>query len=57
MLRIVLCGSPDRQLPAQMAQPREGERMFLVDEEAARLLPVETGAAASEPPPNPKKRS
>jgi 6-phosphogluconolactonase len=57
MLRVVLCGSPDRELPAQMAQPRNGERIFLVDEDAARLLPVETDATASEPPAGPKKRS
>jgi 6-phosphogluconolactonase len=55
MLRVVLCGSPDRELPAQMAQPRNGERIFLVDEDAARLLPTET-QAATEPPQHPKKR-
>jgi 6-phosphogluconolactonase len=54
MLRVVLCGRADRQLPAQMAQPRNGERIFLVDEAAARLLPAGAPAAAA-PPENPKK--
>ncbi|HEY4579443.1 MAG TPA: 6-phosphogluconolactonase [Candidatus Acidoferrales bacterium] len=56
MLRVVLCGRADRGLPAQMVQPRHGERIFLVDEAAARLLPAEAPAAAS-PPEKPKKRS
>jgi 6-phosphogluconolactonase len=55
MLRVVLCGSAGRQLPAQMAQPRNGERIFLVDAAAARLLPAEAQAAA-EPPRDPKNR-
>jgi hypothetical protein len=38
-----------------MAQPRNGERIFLVDEDAARVLPTET-QAATEPPQHPKKR-
>lgn len=46
MLRVVLCGSGDRELPAQMAQARNGERIFLVDEAAARLLPAETQSRA-----------
>jgi 6-phosphogluconolactonase len=54
ILRLVLCGSADRELPAQMAQPRNGERIFLVDEAAARLLPAE--AQAAESPQDPKKR-
>ena len=45
-LREVLCGEPQPPLPAQMVQPREGERIFLVDRAAASLLPVETGDAA-----------
>lgn len=44
-LREVLCGNPQPPLPAQMVQPREGERIFLADRAAASLLPVETGAA------------
>ena len=55
MLRVVLCGRADRALPAQMAQPRHGERIFLVDEAAARLLPAEAPAGAA-PPEKPKKR-
>jgi len=54
MLRVVLCGRADRALPAQMAQPRHGERIFLVDEAAARLLPAEL-PAPSAPPGRPKK--
>ena len=38
ILREVLCGHPDPPLPAQMVKPREGERFFLVDEAAAKLL-------------------
>ncbi len=56
MLRVVLCGGTDRELPAQMAQPRHGERIFLVDEAAARLLPADAPAPA-EPPEKPKTRS
>lgn len=56
MLRVVLCGSADRELPAQMVQARNGERIFLVDEDAARLLPAES-QAASEPNQDPKKSS
>jgi 6-phosphogluconolactonase len=57
MLRVVLCGGAERELPAQMAQPRHGERIFLVDAAAARLLSSEAEATAGEPPHNPKKRS
>jgi 6-phosphogluconolactonase len=46
-LQEVLCGSPQPPLPAQMVQPREGERIFLVDRAAASLLPVETGGGAA----------
>jgi 6-phosphogluconolactonase len=49
MLRVVLCGGTDRELPAQMVQARNGERIFLVDEAAARLLPVEAQASADSP--------
>ena len=38
ILREVLCGHPDPPLPAQMVKPREGERLFLVDEAAAAKL-------------------
>jgi 6-phosphogluconolactonase len=48
-LRLVLCGNTDRGLPAQLAKPRNGDRIFLVDQAAARLLPAE--APAAEPPP------
>lgn len=37
-LRVVLEGKADPPLPAQMVQPREGLRLFLVDEAAAALL-------------------
>jgi 6-phosphogluconolactonase len=37
-LREVLCSHPDPPLPAQLVQPRQGERNFLVDEDAAALL-------------------
>ncbi len=57
MLRVVLCGGAERELPAQMARPRDGERIFLVDAAAASLLPSEAQAAAGEPPQNPKTRS
>jgi 6-phosphogluconolactonase len=56
MLRAVLCGSADRELPAQMAQPHNGERIFLVDQAAARLLPAET-QAPSDSSHDPQKRS
>jgi len=55
MLRLVLCGRAERGLPAQMAQPRHGDRIFLVDEAAARLLPAEAPASAS-PPEKPTQR-
>jgi 6-phosphogluconolactonase len=54
ILRVVLCGSADRELPAQMVQPRCGERLFLVDEAAARLLPA--GVQAVEPSPDSNKQ-
>ncbi len=37
-LRVVLKTKADPPLPAQMVQPREGLRLFLVDEAAAALL-------------------
>jgi len=51
-LRTVLEGKADPPLPAQMVQPRRGQRLFLVDEAAAaRLVPT----AANQPAPsNPK---
>jgi 6-phosphogluconolactonase len=38
ILRVVLEGKADPPLPAQMVQPREGLRLFLVDEAAVALL-------------------
>jgi 6-phosphogluconolactonase len=38
ILPVVLEGKADPPLPAQMVQPREGLRLFLVDEAAAALL-------------------
>ncbi len=39
ILRAVLGGPSGRELPAQMVHPRHGQRIFLVDQAAARLLP------------------
>jgi 6-phosphogluconolactonase len=55
MLRLVLCGESDRELPAQMARPRHGERIFLVDQAAARLLPSEAQASAGSYSDTPKR--
>jgi 6-phosphogluconolactonase len=52
VLRDVLSDQADPPLPAQMVQPRQGERLFLVDEAAAALLP----ASASPPPAGGPKR-
>ncbi len=38
ILQEVLCGHPEPPLPAQLVKPREGERLFLVDEAAAAKL-------------------
>ena len=38
ILHQVLCEHPVPPLPAQLVQPRHGERTFLIDEEAAALL-------------------
>jgi 6-phosphogluconolactonase len=51
ILREVLCGHPDPPLPAQMVKPREGERLFLVDEAAGGEL------SASQSHPTPKGKS
>jgi 6-phosphogluconolactonase len=51
ILREVLCGHPDPPLPAQMVKPREGERLFFVDQAAAVMLP------ASQPQSIPKGES
>ncbi len=51
ILREVLCEHPDPPLPAQMVKPREGERLFLVDEAAAAKL------SASQSRPIPKGKS
>jgi 6-phosphogluconolactonase len=51
ILREVLLGHPDPPLPAQMVQPRNGERIFLIDEAAAALLGATAPAKAPAPPP------
>jgi 6-phosphogluconolactonase len=57
-LREVLLGHPDPPLPAQMVQPRNGERIFLVDEAAAALLGATSPTAVAVPPPaGPKGRT
>jgi len=57
-LREVLLGHPEPPLPAQMVQPRNGERIFLVDEAAAALLGAAApSAAAAQPPAKPKGRT
>ena len=38
ILREVLCERGDPPLPAQMVKPREGERLFFVDEAAAAKI-------------------
>jgi 6-phosphogluconolactonase len=40
ILHTVLCEHSDPPLPAQMVAPREGERLFFVDEEAAAKIPA-----------------
>jgi 6-phosphogluconolactonase len=59
ILREVLLGHPKEPLPAQMVQPRNGERIFLVDEAAAALLTADIPAeeAAAQPPAGPKSAS
>jgi 6-phosphogluconolactonase len=58
ILREVLLGHQDPPLPAQMVQPRDGERIFLVDEEAASLLDAAASTeAAALPPASPKGRT
>ena len=65
ILHIVLCEHPVPPLPAQLVQPRHGERIFLIDEAAAALLGPgaadkgpggvsEGGAPAAEPARNPR---
>jgi 6-phosphogluconolactonase len=44
-LQKILCTQPEPPLPAQMAQPRHGERVFLVDEAAAALLFAEASSS------------
>lgn len=55
-LREVLCTEPQPPLPAQMVQPRFGERLFLVDRAAAELL---SGPGAEPPaaPETPEKKT
>ena len=45
-LRDVLCEHPEPPLPAQMVQPYNGERIFLVDKAAASLLDKKRPASA-----------
>lgn len=54
-LKEVLCGDPDPPLPAQMVQPRQGERIFLVDEDAAAFLPTGTWEPSATPPEHKRK--
>lgn len=51
ILREVLLGHPKEPLPAQMVQPRNGERLFLVDEAAAALLTGDAPAQTAARPP------
>jgi 6-phosphogluconolactonase len=51
MLREVLCVRREPPLPAQMVQPRHGERIFFVDEAAAALLTAAPPAPPSSPTP------
>ena len=48
-LKEVLCGDREPALPAAMVKPRQGERVFLIDEDAASLLPVSTNETSSAP--------
>lgn len=58
ILREVLLGHPKQPPPAQMVQPRNGTRLFLVDEAAASLVTSDAqAAAAAEPPAGPKGHS
>src|SRR4029077_14963056 len=50
ILRQILCERHDPPLPAEMVKPREGERLFLVDEAAAANL----SASQSQPIPKGK---
>jgi 6-phosphogluconolactonase len=58
ILREVLLGHPEPPLPAQMVQPRDGERIFLVDQAAAALLGAGAPSQPAPPPPaSPKGRT
>jgi len=57
ILREVVLGRPKQLLPAQMVQPRNGERIFLVDEAAASLLGADPPPEAAAPPASPKGRT
>jgi 6-phosphogluconolactonase len=57
ILREVLLGHPEPPLPAQMVQPRNGERIFLVDEAAAALLGAGVPTPAAPRPASPKGRT
>ena len=50
ILREVLAEHPDPPLPAQLVNPRRGERIFLVDEAAAALLGPGSVAPADQGP-------
>jgi 6-phosphogluconolactonase len=57
ILREVLLGHPKQTLPAQMVQPRNGGRIFLVDEAAAALLGADATSQTAAPLANPKGRT
>ncbi len=54
ILQEVLCRQIDPPLPAQLVKPRNGERIFLIDEEAAALLGAGDASAHGEKSPGPR---
>jgi len=49
ILHAVLVDKPDPPFPAQMVQPRDGSKLFLVDQAAAALLEPGTPQTAGSP--------